>query len=114
MVDSTTQLIEAGYEPHPKHWRPTLLADPCAYCGDPSREIDHIVPTAMDDASNGYSACDWNHTNMIGACRRCNRRKKCHSLLAFLSGLPVGRDPEWKIRGIHFDVAPKRRLYASR
>lgn len=53
-----------------------LLADPCAYCGGTSEEVDHIVPVATggDD--------DW--TNLTGSCQSCNRSKQAKPLLLFL------------------------------
>lgn len=55
---------------------PVLLADPCAYCGAPSAEIEHIVPRAR----GGEDTWD----NLTGACPTCNSRKSAKSLLNFL------------------------------
>jgi 5-methylcytosine-specific restriction endonuclease McrA len=57
---------------------PVLLADPCAYCGAPSAEIEHIVPRARGGANT------WD--NLTGACTACNARKSAKSLLTFLLG----------------------------
>ena len=47
--------------------RRALLDDPCAYCGAPSVEVDHIRP---------LSRGGWEHeSNMVGACRACNASK---------------------------------------
>jgi 5-methylcytosine-specific restriction endonuclease McrA len=57
-------------------YRDALLSEPCAYCGAPSTQIDHIDPRfhgGMDD---------W--TNFAGACRRCNHEKAALSMLGFL------------------------------
>lgn len=53
-----------------------LLADPCAYCGKPAGEVDHIVPLTR----GGTSEAD----NLTSACRSCNARKHNKSLLTFL------------------------------
>lgn len=50
--------------------------DPCAYCGGPSSEIDHVVPVA-----HGGSG-EW--TNLTPACRSCNASKNDTELLHFL------------------------------
>lgn len=54
-----------------------LLHDPCAYCGGPTREIDHIDPLRHGGAGS------WD--NLTTACRRCNSSKKDKPLLAFLA-----------------------------
>lgn len=41
----------------------------CLYCGGPGSEIDHVVPIV-----NGGSS---DVSNLVWACRRCNR-SKCH------------------------------------
>lgn len=53
-----------------------LQSDPCAYCGEMGVEIDHIEPVAVGGLK------DW--TNLTGACRSCNARKRTRSLLTFL------------------------------
>lgn len=60
-----------------------LLADPCAYCGAPSTQQDHIDPIALGGSN------DW--SNLSGACAPCNRSKGISSLLEFLlrSGAPA-------------------------
>lgn len=55
---------------------PVLLQDPCAYCGAPSEEIDHITAVAA-----GGTGC-W--TNLTGACRSCNGGKSDRPLLIYL------------------------------
>lgn len=50
--------------------------DPCYLCGDPSQELDHIVPVA-EGGETGW-------TNYAGICKSCNRSKWCHSLLVSL------------------------------
>jgi hypothetical protein len=49
-----------------------VARDPCAYCGAPASEIDHVVP-GVDDVEN-----------FAAACRTCNARKGERSLLGWL------------------------------
>jgi 5-methylcytosine-specific restriction endonuclease McrA len=79
-----------------KAWRSVLLADPCAYCGAPSVEIDHIVPTVTGIGSDSLD-------NLIGSCRPCNRRKKSRTFLSLLARQEIGHNPENRVRGIHYD-----------
>lgn len=53
-----------------------LYRDPCAHCGAPCREIDHIVPVN----AGGQLAVD----NVTASCRSCNGRKHSMPLLRFL------------------------------
>lgn len=53
-----------------------LAGDPCAYCGGPATEVDHIDP--LVETEDG----DW--TNLTAACRSCNARKNRRSLLTYL------------------------------
>lgn len=57
-------------------WAAALLADPCAYCGGASDQIDHVVPVAR----GGDSTAD----NLAGACKSCNSSKHATPLLLFL------------------------------
>lgn len=50
--------------------------DPCAYCGGPSGEIEHIVPLSRGGANASH--------NITAACQSCNRKKHAKSLLLFL------------------------------
>lgn len=59
-----------------REWCLVLLKDPCAYCGGPAMEIDHIVPIS----DGGTSQID----NLAPACRSCNAAKNDLSLLSFL------------------------------
>ena len=59
-----------------RRWVQVLLADPCAYCDDLSKEIDHIVPVV------GGGCTDW--TNLAGACSSCNRTKHTKPILLHL------------------------------
>jgi hypothetical protein len=56
-----------------------ISGDPCAYCGAPMEEIDHIVPRPQWEGE-GWN--DW--SNLSAACRSCNRSKADRSLLTFL------------------------------
>lgn len=53
-----------------------LALDPCAYCGGPADEIDHIVPIVRGGTS------EWG--NLTAACKACNACKHARSLLRFL------------------------------
>jgi hypothetical protein len=59
-----------------KRYIQIIKDDPCVYCGEPSTEIDHIVP--MISGGSG----DW--INIAPSCRSCNAAKKEKSLLAYL------------------------------
>lgn len=59
-----------------ERWGSVLRRDPCAYCGAPSNDVDHIVPLARDG--------EWGASNLIGACKSCNSSKQARPLLAFL------------------------------
>lgn len=54
-----------------------LLADPCAYCGAPATELDHIEPTSTGGARDV--------DNLTAACRSCNPAKGAKPLLLFLA-----------------------------
>ena len=58
-------------------YKASLRRDPCAYCGAPAEEIDHIVSRADGGPD------DW--TNWVGLCRDCNISKGGKSLLAFMA-----------------------------
>lgn len=59
---------------HP--WLVVLITDPCAYCGAPAEEIDHIAALA----AGGSHRID----NLIPACRECNRAKGSTPFLHFM------------------------------
>lgn len=66
-------------------WEAVLRADPCAYCGAPTRDLDHIVAVAQggsDDAGN-----------LTSSCGRCNKSKHDDSLLIFLWKQTVAQAP---------------------
>jgi 5-methylcytosine-specific restriction endonuclease McrA len=58
-------------------WQAVLRRDPCAYCGEPSATLDHILPQAR----GGFD-----HDNTAGACEACNRAKGSKPLLLYLLG----------------------------
>jgi 5-methylcytosine-specific restriction endonuclease McrA len=63
-------------------WAPILGSDPCAYCGGPAGEMDHI--RALNDGGRH------DIENIIPACRRCNAAKGDMPVLHFLlSRLPA-------------------------
>jgi 5-methylcytosine-specific restriction endonuclease McrA len=53
-----------------------LQRDPCAYCGGPAGEVDHIVPVSRGGENH------W--SNPTAACRSCNARKHATPMLHFL------------------------------
>lgn len=71
-------------KPHVRDWVTILRGDPCAYCGAPTEEIDHIVPL------NAGGPDQWD--NLTASCRPCNRSKSDRSLFTWLS--PVTRTKE--------------------
>ena len=60
-------------------WWKSLDYPKCTYCGDPAREIDHIVPVAK-----GGPAELW---NLTPACKPCNLTKRDKDLNVFLEQL---------------------------
>lgn len=54
-----------------------MAADPCAYCGGPSTQLDHIEPLYR----GGENTVD----NATRACWPCNREKNTQPLLIFLA-----------------------------
>lgn len=75
-------------------WEAVLLADPCAYCGAVATEIDHIVPVKFGGTND--------HENLTATCLRCNRRKNCLPLLAFLHRIhQPDHDSLYRIREAH-------------
>lgn len=58
-----------------------LMRDPCVYCGDEARELDHITPRS------GGGAGDW--LNLAPVCRRCNAQKKTLDVLRFMLARPL-------------------------
>lgn len=71
--------------PDAQDYAEILVRDPCAYCGEPTEQIDHIDPVALGGTS------DWD--NLTGACQSCNARKEARPLLVFLAVRAPGRSP---------------------
>lgn len=57
--------------------RAALRRDPCAYCGAPQEELDHIIPRARGGSDKT--------SNLTAACSHCNREKLATSLLTYLA-----------------------------
>jgi ribosome-binding protein aMBF1 (putative translation factor) len=53
-----------------------VVLDPCAYCGAPAAQLDHIEPRAH----NGEDGWE----NLTAACTTCNQSKGAKPLLTFL------------------------------
>lgn len=69
----------------------SLCADPCAYCGGPGGQRDHIVPRALAGGTTGTGAVA-DVPNLTGCCAPCNLAKSNRSLLQFLAALrPLSR-----------------------
>lgn len=60
-----------------------LQADPCAYCGEPAGDLDHIIPVEEIRQGRNTKRTEWE--NLTAACHRCNMRKERASLLEFLA-----------------------------
>jgi DNA-directed RNA polymerase subunit RPC12/RpoP len=71
-----TPVLTAEEKRERKEYRAILRNDPCAYCGAPMAQYDHIDPIAR----GGSDAWD----NQTAACSNCNMEKKATPLLAFL------------------------------
>ena len=54
-----------------------MLGDPCAYCGGPARQWEHIEPVYRGGAHHV--------DNLTRSCWPCNKRKGTRSLLRFLA-----------------------------
>jgi hypothetical protein len=83
-------------------WEAALRADPCAYCGAPARDLDHIV-AVIREGEDGWE-------NLASSCGHCNKEKHDESLLLFLwkrtlEGMPSPRSPR---AGVHWRKDIKR------
>lgn len=64
-----------------QEYRVILESDPCAYCGAPMEEKEHIIYRG----DWHLSVPGWNEwSNLTASCRWCNRSKGRRSLLTFL------------------------------
>lgn len=67
-----------------------LLADPCAYCGEPSTEIDHITPRSLGGAN------EWE--NYAGVCSPCNASKSAKLPVTYLGWRSAQRSYDgWRL-----------------
>lgn len=73
-----------GLEDSEQTFLDAVRRDPCAYCGAPSTDLDHIV-SRLAGGLSGWS-------NLTAACDRCNSSKSNHSLLGYLSRIQVVRE----------------------
>lgn len=62
-----------------QRWKRTVQGDPCAYCGNPGGEADHIVPRRHGGRDRWH--------NITGSCHACNRAKGTMSALPFIAGM---------------------------
>lgn len=58
-----------------------LMADPCAYCSQPSTELDHVYASAR--GGDG----DW--SNLAGICSSCNQQKSAMDPLRYMLAKPL-------------------------
>lgn len=64
-------------------YKRAVRSDPCAYCGEPSTTLDHIISAARSGSG------DWD--NFTAACHSCNSSKGKLSLLPALLVIPHAR-----------------------
>lgn len=57
-------------------FRRVLRRDPCAYCGEPSTQLDHVEPKAHGGSDES--------ANRAGSCAKCNGRKQDMPLLFWM------------------------------
>lgn len=62
-------------DPDDRRYLNALALDPCAYCGQPATDLDHIQP-------KGAGVDSWD--NLTSACGTCNKRKQRVTLLGFM------------------------------
>lgn len=60
------------------YWIEITHNDPCAYCGGPADNTDHVVPIS----EIGMKANRWD--NLTACCTQCNRAKWTKPLLQYL------------------------------
>lgn len=75
-----------------RRYRQILRADPCAYCGGPGGQVDHIVPKARSNRGQEQS---WH--NLTATCDECNNRKADAPLLLWLANQEAPRSA-WAAR----------------
>lgn len=87
-------LTSSGREPRRSEdvaYRRAMRDDPCAYCGRPTTQLDHIEPRSTGGA-DGWS-------NRAGTCASCNGRKMDMPMLHWMA---------WKLH--HDEFAPWNEL----
>lgn len=92
----TDRLSRAGIEPESTEavFLRAVACDPCAYCGGPATDLDHIDP--RKSGNDGWD-------NRAAACGTCNKRKQRLSLLGFMLRRSLVRDgfdemrEQWKL-----------------
>lgn len=57
-----------------------IMQDLCAYCGEPSEELEHCTPLSR----GGWNVAE----NCVAACTKCNRTKNTQTVLEFLGMWP--------------------------
>lgn len=73
---STTAVPALKLDPAAADYLRAVAADPCAYCGAPASDLDHIQAQS-DGGTDGWE-------NFTAACRACNNKKQALSLLGFM------------------------------
>src|SRR4051794_35457213 len=63
-------------DPSARDYLQGVMGDPCAYCGGPAAEADHVTPVRLGGTET------WD--NIAAACRSCNNRKQNASVLAWM------------------------------
>lgn len=63
----------AAKAPSKAAYRGIVRRDPCAYCGNPGADVDHIHPTSRGGPD------EWQ--NWTGSCQHCNRSKGARPLV---------------------------------
>ena len=75
-----------------------LRNDPCVYCGEPTENVEHILPRSLCKfpefrvcLSVGSGQDGW--PNLAGACAKCNQERRSKGLLVYLmerkDGIPT-------------------------
>jgi 5-methylcytosine-specific restriction endonuclease McrA len=78
------KLNQLGPNPPSTQYLQELLSVSCAYCEQPSEQIDHIIPLSKGGLHD--------ISNLVGACKKCNLSKRDKSVEEFLTGDTNGRD----------------------
>lgn len=77
-------VLDGAIDGHYRAYLRALYKDPCAYCGGPGGEADHIFPVASPKKSRSIAASvEWQE--LTGSCHACNDAKGRQSLLEFIA-----------------------------